>query len=53
MSTSDHEKNPVTQGGEHDGKTVIMQRCHKHGLLHMPGDLCPECAKEKKDGSAA
>ncbi len=52
MSTSDNEKSPVTPSGEHDGKTVIMLRCPKHGLLHMPSEPCPECAKEKQGSTA-
>ncbi len=31
-----------------DEKTVKLQRCPKHGTLHMPNEECPECEKERK-----
>jgi uncharacterized OB-fold protein len=27
-------------------KTVILQRCAKHGTVFMPDEGCPECKKE-------
>jgi hypothetical protein len=37
----------ISEEGEHDGKTVILQRCPKHDTLFLPSEGCPECAKEK------
>ena len=37
----------ISEEGEHDGKTVILQRCPKHDLVFLPSEGCPECAKEK------
>ncbi len=28
-------------------KTVVLQRCAKHGTVFMPDEGCPECQKEK------
>ncbi|GAB1233398.1 hypothetical protein [Ferrigenium sp. UT5] len=47
MSPSDHDQKATPPEGDHDGKTVILQRCPKHGTLFMPGEVCPACAKEK------
>lgn len=36
-------------------KTVILQRCDKHGIVYMANEGCPECEKENdsagSDGS--
>ncbi|OIO11927.1 MAG: hypothetical protein CO069_00640 [Gallionellaceae bacterium CG_4_9_14_0_8_um_filter_60_335] len=48
MTASDTAPDSNTPAGEHDGKTVILQRCPKHGILFEPGEECPECATEKK-----
>ncbi|MEW5905053.1 MAG: hypothetical protein AB1722_12010 [Pseudomonadota bacterium] len=47
MSEQDNDSIIISEGGEHDGKTVIMMRCPKHGIAYLPKDGCPECAKEK------
>lgn len=46
---SQPDDNPVTpeSKGEHDGKTIIMMRCPKHGTVYLPSESCPECAKER------
>ena len=28
-------------------KTVILQRCDKHGVVYMANEGCPECEKEQ------
>ncbi|MHB1115638.1 hypothetical protein [Sideroxydans sp.] len=48
MSQSDHDSIILSEEGEHDGKTVILQRCPKHGIVFLPSEGCPECAKEKE-----
>ena len=48
MSQPNHDSLILSEEGEHDGKTVILQRCPKHGIVFLPSEGCPECAKEKE-----
>jgi hypothetical protein len=48
MSQPDDDSIIIREEGEHDGKTLILQRCPKHGLAFLPSEGCPECAKEKE-----
>jgi hypothetical protein len=51
MTTPDNNQTGTnSKGSEHD-KTVILQRCAKHGIPYMENEGCPECEKEK--GSSA
>ena len=47
MSQPDQDRITLSEQGEHDGKTLILQRCPKHGIAFLPSEGCPECAKEK------
>jgi len=48
MAQSDEDSIIISEEGEHDGKTVILQRCPKHEIVFLPSEGCPECAKEKE-----
>lgn len=48
MTQPDADSIIISEEGEHDGKTVILQRCPKHGIAFLPKEGCPECAKEKE-----
>jgi hypothetical protein len=47
MTPPDDDSIIIREEGEHDGKTVILQRCPKHNIVFLPSEGCPECAKEK------
>ncbi len=46
MTMADNDQTNDNTGGGHE-KTVILQRCEKHGIPYMPSEGCPECEKEK------
>jgi uncharacterized OB-fold protein len=47
MTPPDNEQTNTESSDPKDEKTVILQRCPKHGTLYMPNEGCPECEKEK------
>lgn len=46
MTPPDNKQTDNKSGDSKDDKTVVLQRCPKHGTLYMPNEGCPECAKE-------
>lgn len=48
MSQPDEDSIIISEEGEHDGKTVILQRCPVHDIVFLPSEGCPECAKEQE-----
>lgn len=48
MAPPDNEQTNNRSSGSDNDKTVILQRCPKHGTTFMPSEGCPECEKEKK-----
>lgn len=48
MSQPDDDSIIISEEGEHDGKTVILQRCPVHNIVFLPSEGCPECAKEQE-----
>lgn len=50
MSASDNENKESKNKNAENEKTVILQRCSKHGVAYMANEGCPECAKEKSGG---
>ena len=51
MTTPDNNQSDSNTKNSEQDKTVILQRCAKHGTVYMPQEGCPECEKEK--GSSA
>ncbi len=47
MSMPDNNQTNDKAGSSGNEKTVILQRCAKHGVTYMPHEGCPECEKEK------
>ena len=47
MTPQDNEQTNNKSQNSQDDKTVILQRCSKHGTIYMPNERCPECEKEK------
>lgn len=47
MTPPDAEQNDNKSRDSALEKTVILQRCPKHGIVYMANEECPECAKEK------
>lgn len=47
MTPPDNEQTSTPPGDAEHEKTVILQRCPKHGITYMPNEACPECEKEK------
>lgn len=51
MTTPDDNQTGNKSEESANDKTVILQRCPKHGIAFMANEGCPECEKEK--GSSA
>ncbi len=47
MTQPDNEPTNNKSQKSKEDKTVILQRCPKHGTVYMPNEHCPECEKEK------
>ena len=48
MTPPDNEQADERSVDSNNEKTVILQRCPKHGTVYLPNEGCPECEKEKK-----
>ncbi len=47
MTPADDKQTPNKPKAPDTDKTVVLQRCAKHGTVFMPDEGCPECQKEK------
>ena len=49
MTPTDNEQTDKNSRDAGHERTVILQRCAKHGLAFMPSEGCPDCEKEKSE----